>query len=91
MFPGAGWNGRCWSVERYSFVVQWLKTNKNIDTVIAGGKGEEELGMRLVELIGFQVTNFIGKTSLGVLSVIIKNSEFYFGNDTGIAHLAMRI
>ena len=91
IFPGAGWCGRIWPFEKFSKIIKLLRES-NFQVVLAGGPKEFFIEEEINYFLDQPVKSLIGKTgNLGVLAAIISLSKFYFGSDTGPAHLARAV
>ena len=77
-----------WPIEYFSELGKQLINSFNAKIVFIGGPGEESLGTQLVESIGENSYNFIGKTTLRQLAAICNHSNLYIGNDSGPMHIA---
>lgn len=85
-FMGASNLKKCWEIEKYVEVAKTLK----LKIVLCGGKIEEGLGGRFLDLINDKknIVNLIGKTSLIDIVNLIKKSKFILSNDSFSIHLA---
>jgi ADP-heptose:LPS heptosyltransferase len=87
MHPGSGSRQKCWPIDRYVELILWLK--KEMDAQILLISGQADTG--IVELLRVQVRDSIvlaDQLPLPVLAAIIKRSNLFVGNDSGITHLA---
>jgi ADP-heptose:LPS heptosyltransferase len=62
--------------------------NMGFQVVLTGKKEEAIYTQQVFRLIGVDAVDLTGKTSLGCLAQLIKNSKIVVCNDTGINHLA---
>ncbi|MEI8327968.1 MAG: glycosyltransferase family 9 protein [Candidatus Taylorbacteria bacterium] len=100
VFPGAGASYRIWPTDRFAQIVNYI-LSQNISVIICGSNNEIDLVQRITlstkEQSAFkesQTNNLIdlsGKTDLATLAHILSGSQFYFGSDTGILHLAVAV
>ncbi|MCK9424621.1 MAG: hypothetical protein M0Q21_01125 [Ignavibacteriaceae bacterium] len=81
--PFSSDNQRNWSIVNYLTLVQELSIDFNI--VLLGNK-IDSLHNQFCE--NSHIFNLIGKTTLSELPGIIKNSQLFIGNDSGLTHLA---
>jgi heptosyltransferase-2 len=86
--PGAGSAKRMWPLSHYVEVARWLKKEFSARVLIIGGAGEEHLGHQMESVLGKAAFNVTGETSLRQTGALLKQCDFYIGNDTGPMHLA---
>lgn len=85
--PGARLATRRWSPKKFSMLIKMLASEK-MRVVVTGSREEKDyIKERLGRLPGNTV-NLSGKTSLGNLGLILKNSRLLISNDTGVSHVA---
>ncbi|HHT9109501.1 MAG TPA: glycosyltransferase family 9 protein [Candidatus Wunengus sp. YC64] len=90
MHPGSGSRQKCWPTDRYVELILWLK--KEMDARILLISGQADTG--IVEALRDKVRdNFIlaDQLPLPILAAIIKRSNLFVGNDSGIAHVAAAV
>ncbi len=90
MHPGSGSRQKCWPTDRYVELILWLK--KEMDAQILLISGQADTG--IVEALRDKVRdNFIlaDQLPLPILAAIIKRSNLFVGNDSGITHLAAAV
>ncbi|MBM2832985.1 MAG: hypothetical protein HW406_146 [Candidatus Brocadiaceae bacterium] len=90
MHPGSGSRQKCWAVDRYVELILWLK--KEMDAQILLISGQADTG--IVEELRVKVRdNFIlvDQLPLPILAAIIKRSNLFVGNDSGITHVAAAV
>jgi len=63
---------------------------ENIVCVICGSKTDHEACAQVAALSKDSI-NAAGRLSIEKLTALLQDSMFYFGNDTGIAHLSMAV
>ena len=85
--PGANWPNKRWPVNNFSRLVDWLAA-QNIQAVIIGGPGDQQLAEQIVTRAQSAPVNIVGQTSLKQLAYIISNAKALVGGDTGPMHLA---
>ena len=87
MHPGSGSRQKCWPVDRYVELILWLK--KEMDAQILLISGQADTG--IVEALRVEVRDniiLVDQLSLPILAAIIKRSNLFVGNDSGITHVA---
>lgn len=86
IIPGAAWPQKSWLTDNYCKLLANLKNTSNLDFVILGGKNDNICSE--IAKCDSTLKNLQGKTSLREAMVIIKNSEYIIGADTGLVHIA---
>jgi ADP-heptose:LPS heptosyltransferase len=81
IFPGGGHPAKCWPVENYLRIAEWLR-ELGYSVVFVLGPAEVERGVRVP---GFDT---VCPADLGELQECIMASGFILGNDSGPLHLA---
>ena len=84
---GARDTKRWWEPEKFARVADLL-VEKGYDVVLTGTEIEAETVRKVQEKMLRPAINLVGKTDLGSLAVLIKNSRMLFSNDTGVSHVA---
>lgn len=85
--PGSKNPKRRWDQEKFAYIANRLK-RFGFDLVITGVKEEKDLSLILQEKLEFEPIDLCGKTSLGSLGVLLKQSSLVISNDTGVAHIS---
>lgn len=84
--PSAGNKLRMWRKENFIKIIDWLKNEFECEVYLVGK--EKNLGDEIENFLKENVKNFMGKLSLRETSVLIKNCDFFIGNDSSLAHIA---
>ena len=86
VMPSSAWVGKRWPVRKFFEAIKDLP----ILPVILGSKSDREslLLIKLLEQAGIAHVSGIGTWNLSQVAQVLGNSRGYFGNDTGLAHLA---
>lgn len=88
---GAGASKRQWPIESYRELCSWLHQQYGARFLLIGGRGEEALGAKLEAMLGFEVLNLIGQTTLRQLASLLKRAALFVGNDAGPMHIASAV
>jgi ADP-heptose:LPS heptosyltransferase len=88
LHPAAHSLTRRWPLERFAAVGKELQRRHGGTLVILGGPGEHETAARLTALLGANVLDLTGKTSLPVSGAVIQRLALLITNDSGPAHIA---
>jgi hypothetical protein len=81
IFPGGGHPAKCWPLENYLRIAEWL-CELGYDVVFVLGPAEMERGLRIRDFPA------VSPGDLGELQEWIQSSGFILGNDSGPMHLA---
>jgi ADP-heptose:LPS heptosyltransferase len=79
---------RKWSIINFAKLIHYCTEEYHAFCFILGGKEEEEKGCKLENLHPSHSLNLCVKLSLLESCEIIKKSNLYIGNDTGLMHIA---
>lgn len=81
---------RCWPVERYAKVIEWILNETNLLVYLCGSKDDLKNNSELYNLIkdNGRVINKTGKTNFAEWIETLRNAQFVLGNDSGYIHLA---
>lgn len=91
IFPGAAKAYKMWPPRNYADICK-LIASYGITPIICGTAGENHLAKEIAShLSKTSWINLCGKTNLLELGTVLKNACFYFGNDTGVAHLSVAV
>jgi len=83
LLPGTNWDTKRWSVEKFSRLVSALRQRFGLMSVVAGGRDDEDLAVRMPE-----ATNLTGRTSLRQLVALLERADLVVANDSGPMHIA---
>ena len=84
---GANSNHKVWPTENYVRLLKLLKIQfKNI--ILIGSKNEMDKAQLFKKLYTKKVYDFCGKLTLLETASVIKKSDFFIGNDSGLGHIA---
>jgi len=88
--PGSSLQVKCWPVERYAEICDWLIGTYGIDVYLCGGKEEKKVAVQMMSLIKFRskVINRVGDTTFEEWISLIQHSLIVLGNDSGSLHIA---
>lgn len=78
-----------WLPENFAEAVNALSREMQFDAVvILGTAGEQALAERLKEKLAKPAYDLSGRISIRAAGAVLKNSVFFFGNDSGLVHMA---
>ena len=86
LVPGAAWERKQWSVEKYCEVINMITSSSKMNLVMFGSE-KDEINDRIANL-NVEVTNMSGKTNLRQAMSLLSLSKVVFGSDTGLLHIA---
>ncbi len=90
LFPGAGHPGRCWPVQRWAELADFLIRNDGVRPVVFVGPEESGLIEATRRLFPRQVV-FLEKLSIGQVAAAQSRLAVFISNDTGPAHIAAAV
>jgi lipopolysaccharide heptosyltransferase I len=83
MLPGANWSTKRWPPEKFAALVEPLRQQYGLASIIAGGAGDAKLAARIPGAL-----DLTGKTNLRQLVALLERADLVIGNDTGPMHIA---
>jgi ADP-heptose:LPS heptosyltransferase len=91
LFIGATTPFRCWPIENYVKVIEYILVNfQDLDILICGGVGELAESKKLTKIFqNERVRNYVGVTTLVGLIEIISKSRMLLSNESNAPHIAM--
>jgi len=87
---GANSNHKVWPTENYVCLLKLLKL-KFANIILIGSKNEMDKAQLFKKLYTKKVFDFCGKLTLLETASIIKKSDFFIGNDSGLGHIASAV
>ena len=89
--PGASKIEKCWPVERFAEISDYLVEKFNLEIHVCGGSGEEKFADSMIQLSSHpeKITSHIGKTSFSEWSAIVQHAKLAIGNDSATMHIAV--
>ena len=87
---GANSNHKVWPTKNYVRLLKLLKI-KFANIILIGSKNEMDKAQLFKKLYTKKVYDFCGKLTLLETASIIKKSDFFIGNDSGLGHIASAV
>lgn len=87
--PGASWDSRLWSNERFGQVAQHLGEKHGIPTLVVWGNSREHQWAREIAATSAGYGILAPATSLAVLAALLGKTDIFISPDTGPLHLAV--
>jgi heptosyltransferase I len=81
--PGANWLTKRWPATRFAELVEPLHQRFGLETIVAGGPGDRELGEQITGS-----RNLCGQTTLMQLVALMERASLVITNDSGPMHIA---
>lgn len=88
--PGATAASRRWLPERFAAVADAL-ARRGLRVVLTGVAGEDGLTRAVAAAMCEDAADLCGRSTLGGLAALLRDSRLLVGNDTGTAHLAAAV
>lgn len=88
--PGASTPIKCWPIERFSQIADWLVNTYGLDVYLCGGASEREASDNLIAVTHHKehIHNKVGNTSFKEWASIVEHAELVLGNDSATLHIA---
>lgn len=89
--PGSSKSEKCWPIEKFGKVADYLIAKYNLDIHLCGESGEEFYSTKLKTLVEQpqKIFSHIGETSYSKWSAIIQHAAIVIGNDSASLHMAV--
>jgi heptosyltransferase III len=85
LHPGSGGKNKCWPLERFATVADWLCQQQYTLLVLTGPAEEEQ---ELLQRLFPRPCIFLADAPLLTIAQHIQQCQCYIGNDSGLTHLA---
>lgn len=89
--PGSSMAFKCWPLDRFCIVTDWIIETYNLDVhLCGGGEVEEMMANKLISMSKYseRIISHVNKTSFKEWSSIVQHAKFVFGNDSATIHIA---
>ena len=86
--PGASHGTKMWPIDRYASLCAWMIDQYHVRILLVGGGQERELASFFENGRPEAYLNMIGETTIRQCAALMERCSLYFGNDTGLAHIA---
>lgn len=89
--PGSSMSFKCWPLERYRVVADWIIETFNMEVhICGGGQIEADMADDLIKQSSHKerIISHVDKTSFAEWSSIVQYAMFVFGNDSATIHIA---
>ena len=87
--PGASWDSRLWSVERFGEVARYLGEVHRMSTLVVWGNPREHQWARQIVATSAGYGILAPDTQLDELAAILERARLFISSDTGPLHLAV--
>jgi heptosyltransferase-3 len=89
--PFSRWQYKEWSYEKWVQIIDWLREEYGISTVIVGAPGERKKTIDIASKCKGQIFNLTGKTTLDELAGVLSLSSLHAGVDSAAPHIAAAV
>ena len=89
--PFSLWGYKEWAREKYAALVNWIVSEYGFPVIITGSLEEREKADEIIKMVGTNVYNFAGKTSIGMFSAVLKLCKLFIGGDSAGIHIAAAV
>ena len=90
MCPGSSKMEKCWPIQRFAEVADYLIEHYNMNIHLCGGADEVHFKQELLKFVNHKerIISHIGKTNFADWSAIVEYADLVIGNDSATLHLA---
>lgn len=88
--PGTSHQSKCWPIERFAALGEYLAGTHNCEIIVVGSRDEAPLAQAIREGMSRQIRDLCG-CSLGELAALLKRCAFLVTGDTGPMHIATAV
>ena len=85
--PGGGWPTKLWKTKSYGELIDWLKREHGLFSVVTFGPGEESMARSVVESAETGAAKMLDSTLMQFMA-LARRADLFIGGDTGPLHLA---
>ena len=89
--PGTEWRERAWGPQKFARIADYLISHHSAKVIITGGKKELDVADEMSKNMKEESLNLAGKTSLTMLTALLKYCDLFIGNDGGPMHIAAAV
>jgi heptosyltransferase-3 len=89
--PFSRWQYKEWGYEKWVQIIDWLREEYGISTVIVGAPEEREKSIDIVNKCKGRIFNLTGKTNLDELAGVLSLSALHLGVDSAAPHVAAAV
>lgn len=89
--PGSSMTFKCWPLERYRLIADWIIETFNMDVhICGGGQIEASMAEELIRQSSYKerIISHVDKTTFTEWSSIVQHAKFVLGNDSATIHIA---
>lgn len=88
--PGASTPVKCWPIERFREIADWIIETYGLEVHLCGGAPEREASDMLIAGSKHpeKIVNHVGETSFAEWSAIVQHASVVVGNDSATLHIA---
>lgn len=88
--PGASKTEKCWPIERFARIGDYLVQKYDLEIHLCGGRDERKYAEEMISKMSHntRVISHLGETTFSDWSAIIQYAEIVVGNDSATLHLA---
>jgi ADP-heptose:LPS heptosyltransferase len=85
--PGSRGTWRQWPTEHFAALADFCY-EQGYKVVVTGTRDEANITSEVIGQMGYEATDATGKTSIGAVAALIKDSALLISNCTGVSHIA---
>jgi len=89
--PGANWEYRRWSPERFGALAAMLRDRLGLSSVVTGSPADEGLASEVVSCSDGAAVSLAGETDIRGMAAVAARSAVFVANDSGPMHVAASV
>ncbi|MFC1488659.1 glycosyltransferase family 9 protein [Thermodesulfobacteriota bacterium] len=89
--PFSLWKYKEWSIAKYIELISRITTEYKLTVILTGSSDEQRRAEEIAKKCGQDVFNLAGKTSIGMLSAVLKMCDLFVGGDSAGVHISAAV
>lgn len=89
--PGSGSKKKCWPIDKFAEIVQWLKLEFSANILIISGPADKDNVNSLLNTVHRYNPVVVEDLPLMKLTSILENCDLFVGNDSGVTHISAAV
>lgn len=88
--PGASIDGKCWPLERFSIVAEYILENTDYSIIFCGGNDEVNISRTIIKSLksNENIYDYTAKTSIEEWFAIIQHAKLVISNESAATHIS---
>ena len=85
---GSGWHVKLWENEKWACLIKDINKLGKFNFIFVGGDEEKKAFEEIQKMVDFKINSLINKISIKELAIILNNSNYFIGIDSGPRNMA---